>query len=183
MGATVPAGKPGPCTPPTTSNREREVINFSDYERFGVPRYVGTPLGTMATLMGGAFVPREGKARYLFGKRERGTEVPMVARYEAGKLKWASLMASSEPLTSSHDSPRATVVGHALITDYTHGTRGPLLAALDTETGARLWEVPMPRCSGIPVLAATRSLVVVSCWGSLTAISAHDGATVFTLGP
>ncbi len=177
------------CQPVFSSNADEQpdqfIVDWTEYERYGIPRAVRTKEGTLNN-MGRSLVPRNSKARYLLGQRETGTPVPMVARFEAGQLKWASVVPEREALQSTVNLTvvHAGVAGHTLLYQYERkqGSGEVALAAFDTETGQRLWDVVTEGCHAPRPLLMGRDVVFFECFGPVEARSVKTGERLFRIG-
>jgi putative pyrroloquinoline-quinone binding quinoprotein len=121
----------------------------------------------------------------LFGYREKGTEVPMIAAlYEDVSRNWKSDLPAEDPLqTSAESSQLAAVNATRAFATYqrSHSDDPHVLVCFDL-AGRRQWEKALPDDQPLTAVQATEERVFVSQWGHLTVYDAKTGKTLFDIG-
>jgi len=120
------------------------------------------------------------------GDRSPGTPVPMVARLDGERPRWAVEVPASDPLTARADDKHVALSDATVFVAYQHGSGPYRVAAFALTDGARRWDVEMPlRPRGIPGLrglVAADGVVLVSTGDALTALDDATGAVRFRIG-
>lgn len=126
-----------------------------------------------------------GDRRVAIGARDPGTATPMAVGLDArGGATWTATL-PDDPAIAHPGAPLADLAAGKLFACFELSSRGSRLVALDVETGARLWDVQVPRStegSGPWAITATATRVYVPHWTWLDVLDATNGKLVGTVG-
>lgn len=133
-----------------------------------------------------ALVPDQGRRYFMLGSRSPGSQVAMVAGLEGKKVLWKTLVPAVDPLTTDVNvtTQIAAYSGDRIFIPYDlKGSKGVRMAAFDTNTGTRLWDVPVHDKSQVTAgIAATEKDVYFASWTALYALRADTGELRFRVG-
>jgi outer membrane protein assembly factor BamB len=134
-----------------------------------------------------ALVPTSGNVVFPYGSRSKGTSVAMVAAVANNQVLWKSLVPGIEPLRTSfsQSNQKATYAAGRLVMSYdmAESADGIRMAAFETATGERLWDVQVKKtrddANGISSCPDT---VYYAVGMSLYALNLVDGRQRFRVG-
>jgi hypothetical protein len=130
----------------------------------------------------------DGSTAIATGYKAPGTPTPMAIGFDAAKktVAWtATIPADSAPRSGIHDGSGDLVDGRFFTTYALPGLKGSRLVSFDAKSGARRWEVAVPRSesgSDVEGLAATSTRVYVPHWTWIDVFDAGSGKHVGTVG-
>jgi hypothetical protein len=147
----------------------------------------------------GAVRDEENGVAFALGKRSPGTGVPMVARFTPGPVRrrqkrsprpavaWQTVVPAGDILTVAEGVPETgfTAAGRLFVAyEMARREEGARLVALNTEDGARLWDVALPNPSthSVRSIVADHEHVFVGYGPGLHIFRATDGAHVASIG-
>jgi outer membrane protein assembly factor BamB len=118
------------------------------------------------------------------GKREKGTQVPMVAVVNDGKLLWKSDVPAERPLDVSPSTPPVTLTADRVyaLYKYQEFKELPRLTAFDLRTGKRLWDRELDEPTGIHEIRVSSTHVFATSWYQLEAFDPQTGESLYTVG-
>jgi outer membrane protein assembly factor BamB len=188
------AASPQPAPPahgPRGKEKEGEacVRLASDDGKTGDPGYELRSAGSFDVAVEGmsvrAELQRAGGPKIVFGTREKGTSVPMIAAvFEDASRNWKSDLAGTRPLETGPFAPElGAVTTSRAFTEYgyTDIMKPHALVCFDLG-GHRQWETVLPGKDPLSAIQATDQRVFVSQWGRLSAYDAASGKVLFSIG-
>ena len=133
-------------------------------------------------------VPREGNVTFAYGSQTEGSSAAMVAAIANKKAIWKSIVPSVEPYrtTVNASTQKATYVPGrlALPYDMKDTAEGVRMAAFDTRSGQRLWDVQVhERDYDLLGLSSCPDTVYLSTGKRLYALDWATGSQRFRIGP
>lgn len=158
------------------------MVGWSEFKKHGLPS-----LHDVDELSAHrALVLDDGKRGYLLGSRSKGSQVAMVAAVEGKKVLWKTLVPGVDPLTTTVNvtTQIAAVSKSRLVVPYNlKGSNGVRMAAFDTQTGTRLWDVPVHDKSQVQTgIVATENDVYYATWTAVYVMEADTGKVRFRVG-
>lgn len=158
------------------------VVSWTEFRKLGLPDTSSIP-GMSAHR---ALVPDEGKRAFMLGSKSPGSSVAMIAAVEGKKVLWSSLVPGIDPLTTDVNvtTQIAAVSGSRVVVPYRLKTsNGVRMAAFDTNTGTRLWDVAVhDKSDTMNGIAATEQDVYFASWTALYVLRADTGELRFRVG-
>lgn len=158
------------------------LVGWGKFRDLGLPHLSDIP-GMSAHR---ALVPDEGKRAFMLGTKTPGSQVAMVAAVEGKKLLWSTLVPGIDPMTTDVNVTTQIVAisGERLVVPYRlKASVGVRMAAFDTKTGNRLWDVPVHNHSNtMSGIAMTDKDVYFASWTALYVMRADTGEIRFRVG-
>lgn len=158
------------------------MIGWSDFKKYGLPSL--HDIDGMSAHR--ALVPDDGKRAFLLGSRAKGTQVAMVAAVEGKKALWKMVVPGIDPLTTKVNvtTQIATVFKDRIVIPYDlKDSKGVRMAAFDTKTGTRLWDVAVHDNSQVQTgLVMTDTDVYYATWTGVYVLAADTGTLRFRIG-
>jgi outer membrane protein assembly factor BamB len=157
------------------------IVDSNRFTSVGIPREID---GMSASH---ALVPTTGNFVFPYGTRRKGTSVAMVAAVADNKVLWTSLVPGIEPLRTSFNASKqqATYVAGRLVMPYdmAESADGVRMAAFDTATGQRLWDIQVTAARGdFNGLTSCPDTLYYAAGMSLYALNLVDGSQRFRVG-
>lgn len=137
---------------------------------------------------GADLVLTEGSTGVATGYKSPGTPVPMAVGFDATRkaVTWTATIPADPAASAGSPHSSADLADGRFFTTYgLSGQQGSRLVSLDAKTGARRWDVAVPRSesgSGVEGLAATATRVYVPHWTWIDVFEAGSGKLVGTVG-
>ena len=130
----------------------------------------------------------EGSSSVAMGHKEPGTRTPMAMGFDAvrGVAAWTTTIPTDPAIVSGIPDPSGDLVEGRFFTSYSLGNqKGSRLVSFDARSGARRWDVEVPRGSagsGVEGLTATATRLYVPHWTWLDVFDAGSGKLLGTVG-
>lgn len=158
------------------------MASWSEYGALGLPSLHAIE-GMRADR---AIVPDGGKRAFLLGSRSPGSQVSMLAAVEGKKVLWKTLVPAVDPLTTDVNvtTQIGAWAGQRVVVPYQlKGSKGMRMAAFDTKTGTREWDVPIHDKSQVETgIAMTERDIYYASWTTLYVLAADTGELRFKVG-
>lgn len=133
-----------------------------------------------------AVIPDKGKRALVLGAKSPGSSVPMIAAIEGDKVIWTSVVPAIDPLGTDTLSPTqmAALFGQRIAVPYRlKSSDGMRMAAFDTNTGKRLWDMPVhAKSASVSGIAMSGDSVFVATWRAIYVLRADTGELRFQIG-
>jgi PQQ-like domain len=130
----------------------------------------------------------EGNVSVAVGHKEPGTRTPMALGFDAsrGAVAWTATIPADPTSVSGMPDPSGDLAEGRFYTSYSLGSqKGSRLVSFDARSGARRWDVEVPRGSagsGVEGLTATATRVYVPHWTWIDVFEAGSGKLLGTVG-
>jgi outer membrane protein assembly factor BamB len=185
-GSKRPKGSKEPCHGVPQSRADDgagfRIIGWSDFDEYGLPSLHSQ--SDMAAHR--ALVVSDQNLAFLLGSKASGSSVAMIAAVKSGKVLWKSLVPAVDPLTTKVNvtTQIAAYAAGKLVVPYSlSGSNGVRMAAFESETGKRLWDVPIHDKSQVSSgIQMTDKDVYYASWTALYVLDAATGKLRFRVG-
>lgn len=130
----------------------------------------------------------EGTSAVAVGHKEPGTRTPMAMGFDAtrGAALWTTTIPTDPSTVTGIPDASGDIAEGRFFTTYSMGSqKGIRLVSFDARTGARRWDVEVPRGSagsGVNGLTVTATRVYVPHWTWLDVFDAGSGKPLGTVG-
>lgn len=137
---------------------------------------------------GADLVFTDGSTAVATGHKEPGTRTPMVIGFDTTSktVAWSTMVPADPASFGGLENSAGDLVAGRFFTTYgLNDQKGSRLVSLDAKSGARRWDVAVPRSesgSGVAGLTATSTRVYVPHWTWLDVFDAASGKHLGTVG-
>ncbi len=183
--ASIPAN--APCGSVPTSRKDSalgwSIVGWSEFKKLGLPSLHEVD-GISAHR---ALVLDDKSEAFLLGTKSAGTQVAMIAGIQGKKVLWKELVPGVDPLSTTVNvtTQKAAYAAGRVVVPYNmrESKDGVRMAAFDTATGKRLWDMPVHQRTQVDGgLALTDKDVFFGSWTALYVLEAATGKLRYVVG-
>ncbi|HFE45805.1 MAG TPA: hypothetical protein ENJ18_10010 [Nannocystis exedens] len=123
------------------------------------------------------------------GVKYPGSEVPLVAVFQGGELRWSNVIPEADPLAAATGPVELALIQDGiLVVSYELAKRdaGRRVSARDLASGKLLWDVQMPHSTEVssapPRITADNAKLYIPHWAWLEVLDLHSGEHLYTVG-
>ncbi len=158
------------------------VIGWSEFSEHGLPGLHSDP--SMAAHR--ALVTDDDKLGFMLGSKASGSSVPMIAAVQGRKVLWKDVVPGVDPLTTKVNvttQAAAYANGRVVVPYSLSGSNGIRMAAFDTASGKRIWDVSVHDKSQVSSgVQMSEKSVYYASWTALYVFDSETGKLRFRVG-